>query len=324
MALDYTVDAVITAVLARCYENTGAFTTAKVLRLMNEELVSYLLPFLDAARTDLFTTHVDVPLIANQQGYPVPPGGMASKLRSISIVDSSGNVQRQLYELDIDQANQNAALFNLNSLGNPTNYYFEGEKIMVWPTPINIAPNGLYAIRFYYSRRPNELILKAGAQQIVATSQVGGNTRFQVANSGIFTNGQTLDLVMNQPPFGAPLTTVIAGIPDGTHVDMTGLLSGYAASAIGVGDWLCPTGQAPVPTNVPGEIWVGLFEQWMVAQLMSARADDQAYKRALQNVRISEGRTKIFLRQRNKGDVHQLQSQPYRFKGGLGGMRRSF
>jgi hypothetical protein len=320
VALSYTTDSLIASIRSRCYENVGALNDAKVLRIMNEELIAYLVPFIEAARTDQFTRHVDTAIVDSQSAYYVPSVALGNRIRDISLVDSAGAFFAPLTELDLDVLVQGP---QTSQFGIPTGYYFEGDRLILYPTP---SGTGGYSFRLYYSRRPNELILTADCQAVTASSTVGGATRLTVADSSDFAVSQLVDLVSALSPFGVPVENVaVTNIPDATHVDIGIVPVAPATTLLAAGPYyLCPTGQAPVPTGVPGEILTGLFVQWMVARLMAARGDSGAYDKAMKDTMAAEARAKLLLRQRNKGDTHQALSLPYRFKGGWGGYRRAW
>src|SRR4051812_21558887 len=101
---DYTTSGLIAAV--RDLTNAGSsrqdWPDDKIIRLLNREIDTYLVPLILSARKDHFDTYRDQPLIGGQASYRIPGRAIGGKLRAVEVVDGTGNTVAPLSEVPLE------------------------------------------------------------------------------------------------------------------------------------------------------------------------------------------------------------------------------
>jgi hypothetical protein len=316
---DYSADALLQEI--RDVANAGASTQDwpddRLLRLINRQVLEYLLPFILRTRKEDFVTFTDQALVQGVNAYRIPSKATAARIRALALVDPQGNAVAKLIELPLE----NAILAGADSLagpvpqGTPTGYYFRGNQIVLVPMPAQL--NGV-SLRVFYPARPSMLALKAGFIQV--TSFPGGAAPgfFRVgigaAVPGGYGANAACDLVQNQPGFDVLFTGAINAIVAGSYVEFAGTMpTGLAA-----GDWVCVTGTAPVITGAVAEVTRGCLVNKVVLEILGAKSDDAGFKRRRDLLKMSEEEARsVLLAPRNTGDLTKVGANAiHRFKRG--------
>ena len=133
--------------------NQRTFSENDILAFANEELMISQVPDIMMYHEEYFVYSEDVPLVANQERYPIPERAMGMKLRDIYYVDTNGNIFEMTRINPDDKAywQRESSVVNLMQ-----KYYLENNDVVL--APFNISqPTG--SLRFTYFMRPNQLVL---------------------------------------------------------------------------------------------------------------------------------------------------------------------
>lgn len=296
VAGSYTAEALISSVRRRGMfpptDDGSSFPRdADILAIVNEEVSGYLAPLINAARQGQFITHVDIPVNANQSAYPVPARALGAEISSVQVVDANGNpLYPALAWMDLETATKWP--WNNASFGQPLKYYFEGDSIVLVPTPLA----GNQSLRIFYPQRPNQLVPATSVLPI--TSFAGGapagryRLGFTAAAPSGFTTSATYESISQDPSF-AKTTLGVPTALTGTYVEFAGTQPG----TIQVGDTLVLQDTANVLTGVSADLF-GLVAQWAVVKLKETREDAEALQRAESVYEKQEKRLKELLGKR--------------------------
>jgi hypothetical protein len=253
--VDYTTTALLASVRRRAMLPTATAAgteDADLLRVLNEELQSYVVPVLLSLREDFLLYDEDVATVAGTAAYRIPSRAIGGKLREAAIVTSSGAV-RNLSRIQIDELEEWGS-----GTGTPTAFYFKGGKLVLMPTPSTAE-----TLRLTYYIRPNELVA-ATATRVVSSVNTGtGVVTLSSAAPGTFTTGVRYDIIAGASGFEPMAINLPASAVSGSDVtfDAADLPSGLAA-----GDYVCLAEQSPV-AQVPAE-WHPLLVQRVAAHFL--------------------------------------------------------
>ncbi len=304
-APQFSADAILAEIRLRAKlpEDDETWSDANLLSVLNSELQSWGAPFLMAARAEFLNFFRDYTTNINQTAYGIPGQAVGGVIRNIQALDSSGNVW-PIQQIDI----QDLSPFSAFSAGTPTAFYVRGDSIV-----LTSAASGQWTLRFYYARRPSEVVLVAAAAQITAISSntitcAGGFPAGFVAGSSMdFVHGESSFLpfigTFTMPTPGMGNTAVFSSVPTG----------------LAVGDWLCLAGQSPFP-QVPADIQP-VLQQRVVAVALRAEGDDKAaveWKAFLE----MENNARNLIQPRVQGNLKGLRGTLNRFGGTFPGLGR--
>ena len=237
MAVDYTTTELIKSLKRRASMPTSQSTFLPVdfVALMNDEMHSVLLPRIKDTREEYFVTYTDTALVDGQSSYTIPSRAAGNSLRDVVLVDVNGKESPlpRLAPEDVKETNSN---FQGTTL---IGHILRDNKIIVIPEPANPAAGD--AVRFYFERRPNNLILESAAAQITAINS--GTRQVTVTNQpSAWTAALDYDVISNAPPFSS--------IADDQGISAIGsniLTFDSLPTGIAVGQWIAPAGESPIP-----------------------------------------------------------------------------
>lgn len=315
--IDYTADGLMMAIRDITYVGSSVrdWPDDRLLRLLNREIEEYLVPFILQARKNHFATFNDIPLIAGQRTYALPSRATGLKTRAVQLVDGSGNPYADLHERELEDGIQLGATLATPVSGVPQVYWFVGNQLSLFPVP---SGSPALSLRVYFLNRPSQLVAQASCIQISAFpgGAAGGNFRVQFTGSvpaSGFSVSSGVDLVQNVPGFDILLSSTVAASTS-TTLDIVGT----KPAGLAVGDWICVTGTAPVVTGGIPEMVLGCLVRVCQLEVMSGKADTDAFDRAGKMLAIAEKRAAQFLNRRNSGDRPKIGAGSlYRFKRGI-------
>lgn len=249
MALSYTVDSLIDSARRRGHlpEASGRFDTADLVELMNEELQTYIMSYLIAAREEYALDDFDFAMTPGTAEYPLPPRAIGGKIRKAYVL--CGSSYQPLQRLELDQVS-----FPVQATGAPRCYYWDGTKI-------GLSPCGDGSIRVKYFRRPGKLVLEEDAAQITAIN-IGTKT-VMVSNIPVEWVSGTYDIVAAQPMFDT-LAEDQSCVVAGSNITFANTLP----TNLAVGDWVALAGESPIP-QIPAEVHT-LLAQRTAAKVLEA------------------------------------------------------
>lgn len=266
---------------------------ADIISLANQEMDSMLVPWLLKAREGHLLVPGTISLVSNQNVYTMPSRAAATQLEFVTLVDSSGApVYPGLVEADLEVAVQypyTQALY-----GQPTRYYFQGNSLVLVPTP---SGAGL-SLQLYYPQRPNQIVPSTSVAKVTATAQVGGNFTVafdQLPTTATFTGTSSYEVVHANPGFEiVPLGTA-------TNLSSTTLtFPGTLPANINVGDSICLIDTANYPTNVPADVWTGMFAIWVALKIAEIRRDQPGMAALKEAFASSEKTSREYMGRRDK------------------------
>lgn len=246
MSIDYTVDALINKLKTRGTIPTSQalFLPADFVDIMSDVMHQIVVPAIVSVREEYFVTYSDTAIVANQNNYRIPSRAVGGMLRDVVLVNAAGT-EISIPRLDPESQKSQAAF----STQCPYGFKLKNDEVILIPTPG--AANG-DSVRFYYERRPNNLILSTDARQISSFSS-GARTVTIPSTPTNFSTSDTYDIIRHDPIFSSvgddlAITTLAANVMTFTAALPTNIANSQ---------WVCESGFSPVP-QIPyeGGLWL--------------------------------------------------------------------
>lgn len=252
MSYAYTTDELITDVQGRAMlaSSSNTLATADYLRFINDEIQTYITPFVLSLREEFFVTSKDVSVTAGTSSYAIPTRAIGAKLRDVKLLSGSDYIP--LVRLEPETVARSPQ----STTGQPMGYYLEQNNVVLYPTP-----GASTTLRLAYFIRPNRCVSLADTGTL---STVGATTVVISGSvpSGWGTSAANYDFVNSTPHFECRAIDKSA-----TRSSTTFTLSAVPSN-VAVGDYIALAGETPVP-QIPVELHPLLAERVAVRALQA-------------------------------------------------------
>lgn len=260
MSYAYTSDSLIAQVQRRGMIPTSSNTlaTADFLSFINDEIQTFIVPFLMSVREEFFVTYQDVSVTAGVSAYPIPERAIGSKLRDVQRL--SGSTYVPMSRLEPERIARDA----IDGSGTPEGYFFRGNNVVLWPTP-----SSTLSLRLFYFIRPNRVVALTETTT-VATSPGSGAVTIAAAPSGFSAGATSYDIIKPTAP-----GFECRAIDQSATRSSTTLTFSATPTGLVVGDYVALAGETPVP-QIPAELHPLLAQRVVVRALQALGAPQSA------------------------------------------------
>lgn len=285
MAYLYTADELISDVQARgmLAPSSNTLATADYLRFINDEIQSYMVPFVMSTREEFFVTSSDVSVTSGTAAYAIPSRAIGAKLRNVLLLNGSE------YE-PLPRLEPEAVLREGSFSGTPEGFYLEGNSVVLYPTPSSAT-----TLRLSFFIRPNRVVSVSEAGLITGTPSA--TVTISSAPSAFPTASTSYDLVKGTPHFECRAIDKAA-----TRVTTT-LTFSTATTGLVAGDYVCLAGETPIP-QIPVELHPLLAER-VAARALHALGDQRAQLFEASAERMKKG-LEALLTPRSEGSSRRI------------------
>jgi hypothetical protein len=275
------------------------FSDTDLLALMNQELISTVVPLVIKSREEYMVVSKDYNLPAVRAGQvtnvenwiDLPEEATGLRLRDVYMLDSIG----QFVNLPRLNPEQVASYSSMPLVSGGTNnvawtggyggFYLMGSRLMIFP--YWSASNR--AIRLTFARRPARMCATTDAAQIVAISGTNVTVGATTAQWGA---GSYVDFIRNATPhdyvsdLSATQALYTSAVPLQAQLVLTQSGSTYTFSAttvasLKVGDWIASNGYAPFAQFIPMEA-TPLLVQLTGLRALEALGDKEGQQMAIE------------------------------------------
>lgn len=154
----------------------NTYTEDNLLEFATAELLLGQVPSVIEYHQEYFVFPEYIPLVSNQNNYPIPKRAIGMKLRDLFYVDNQNNLNEMI---NVGASNADFYGNNTSNFQTPRNYYLEGDDIVLLPKLGETTGNLLAK----YYLRPNSLVLNERAgictnfvKEITVGTLVSGDT----------------------------------------------------------------------------------------------------------------------------------------------------
>jgi hypothetical protein len=247
--------------------------TWDVLRVADEQIVSYVAPLMISEAEDYLTAVYDVAITPGVTSFRPPARSM--KLREVQFLDEDGDVA------DVPRI----ALENLPYAA--WGFYLLGESVKI----VNPEQFAGLSIRFTYYLRPSKLI--PGSEAGIVSSVADGVITLYGATLAATT---AVDLIRGVAPFEVVAMDVPATVSGTTvTVDASAIPSGF-----GAGDFVCKPQECP-GVQVHPDLFA-LVAQATAVSILDGNGDSDSYARAKDVLSGLDAGARVLLSQRVEGE----------------------
>jgi hypothetical protein len=246
------------------------FSDADIMLLMEQELMSTIVPLVTSVREEYMVVSKDYLLPAQTAGQvanvtnwlEIPEEATGLRLRDVYVTDNNGNFTN-LPRLNPEQV---AAFTNMSWYGPSMNtwagtgyggFYMMGNRLYIYP----YVMAGDRKVRLLFERRPAKLCLTAAAAQVI---NVTGQDITVGSTTTSWFSGQFVDFIKNATPhdYASDLSATQALYTSPVPLQACEILndsgSTYTfsvdvAGSVSVGDWMATYGYAPFAQFIPSE-----------------------------------------------------------------------
>lgn len=265
------------------------FSDDDILKFCDEEMESLLVPMITSLRQEFFVKQKNVTVTANQNAYKIPYRAVGRTCRMIKLANTDGSFVRSLALISPEDSQR----FYPNVFGEPLGYMYQGDKIVLLPTPT--AAN--YQIQFFYELKPSYLVpvdeagvisnINTGTGVVTISTAITGFSTGQTmdfvdANAGCSVKGESLD---NTNVSGTAITFATTDLPDDLEV----------------GDYVTIANQSPV-FQAPDEAHQVLV-QAVICRLLEALGDFEGLNAGLAKLEKKIDAASRLLAPRDEGEV---------------------
>ena len=129
--------------------NQKLFDDATFREILNEEMNTYVIPYLMEQHEEFLVNFVDLPLVAGKTHYTIPYRAVGNKIREVVYRDSNGNYG-EISRISMEDLED---FQNLNDVRSNGVFYIENNHIVLMS---NTEADG--SLRVYYYLQPNDLV----------------------------------------------------------------------------------------------------------------------------------------------------------------------
>jgi hypothetical protein len=269
MAINYTADTLISTLqlLPLMPSVQGLLNPSDLLTILNFELMNKIIPIIDNQAEEHFIYYFDQPYNQNVADYYLPYRGIGNRLREVCFLDATGQ------EIIIDRLRPEEIASRMDVRGQTlapfkVGFFLVNNRIHLYFNTATGITN-FSTLRMKYIRQPNTLVLSASAAQITNINYGTGQITVGALPSG-YTTSVTYDLISNIPPF-------ISWADDAVCSNITGTVMTFSnvPANLQIGDWVCLSGQAPVP-QIPVSAH-NLLLQFACAKCLEINGDTEGF-----------------------------------------------
>lgn len=198
MAEDYTTTELLKLVkeLGFIPTNQSQWSDARLLRLADRALQTYVMPVLMSAHQHYFDETYSFATEPNKATYDIPVRAAYEKLNYVRIQTSTSNLP---IPLSLIEPAESWGYAWTGAAGQPRNYMFGPHGITLFPTP----SVSTYTVNISYHRRAPKMVLTSDARQVISNngSQLTVDTNLPTSwlTTSVFTT--RLDVMRGTPGF---------------------------------------------------------------------------------------------------------------------------
>jgi len=248
MALTYTTDELIISVRNRgSIPNNATLGTddASIIRYLNEELISLIVPALMKVREEYLVVTENYDLGTYGTTIHLPSRAVGQKLRNVAHVDASGS-RSKLEKI----SRENMETYDTGSItGTPSSFYIEGNRLVLMASSVS----GTLELSYYM--RPSQLVLLSEARQIATVALATRIVTFASAAPAAWTTSHLYDIHSVESGADIKSWDLAAVAVAGSQIELSDAINGTVAgtqSAIS-GDYVCLASECVVPA-IPKEL----------------------------------------------------------------------
>jgi hypothetical protein len=246
----------------------GTLSPDNILMVASEELKLSIIPLIMSVREKYYETYYDYAVEANKSIYDIPSrasGSIASLVQYVR--DTFISNLSPLDAADVNSSNQGSY---------PKGFYFENDKVVIYPTPD--TTQGTLRIRYY--QRPSQLCQVSAACQVTEVDYTNSVVTVTAIPDG-WSSGELIDFIgYRNPHTPYSIDQEIKVISIDNNAPTTGQSLSFDAlpydregnEIVKVGDWIARAGYTPLP-----EVMDDFFPLLVVAtisRLHDALGDD--------------------------------------------------
>lgn len=283
--MDYTSNGLIDKIerWAAIPADQPAFEREDLVKMINEELESIVIPDIMSCNEDFFVKYADFAIPATDTPISLPSDMIVGKIREIKILPSNG---------DITQA-VNITRIDYSVIGQiPVNaFYFAGNKLY-----LNYPQSNTNSIlRIWYYSRPNELVLPEFAAEITGINTLT-NTVTVDSVPVTWAAGTKVSLINGTPHFDILSNDYEISSIMANDIIMTSALP----TDIKEGDYVALKNESPV-VNIPYELQNYLC-QAVVVRVLEIIGVDKQFSQALQKMGYMREKLHLLVSPRVRGE----------------------
>lgn len=275
--------------------------------MADEELQIGIVPLVMRTREEYFVSYMDTTITGTELGFDLPTRAIGGVLREVTIIQNPGSQdtpnERKIAQLPADDASYNN---NFNNFLGIQAFYLRNNQVILSPNAS--AFGGGILLRQYYFLRPNKLVQVNQTAQITA---VNGNVatvssiplNFANYASGIFTF--TSDVIKSSPGFSLlDMDDTLTCNTTNLTITFPNPLSSYGNNGINVGDYICNSGESPIP-QIPVELHT-LLAQRTAVKILESLGDEKNLPAAQRKLTEMENNITGLISQRVQGNVKKI------------------
>lgn len=290
-----TTDKFITGVKRRITipANQSLLGDSDILDIADDSISEDIMPMLIAAQQNYFVYPAETALVPGQESYPIPYRAVGRGLRDLKIsIDGTTSGINSLTQIELEHRYQ----FALS--GNPVGYFFQGDKIILVPTPESSSQ----LLMYWYEVPPNKLVLPTKAAKVTSISVGATNTDIVVdlvpntflANTEVdIIQGKSGNSILN---FDSVITNIA-----GTTLTF---VNAAVSTDIVVGDYIALSGESPV-IQIPNEAR-SLLETLTGIGVLEAIGDFDGANALSSKMKSSMDNFKKLIEPRNQGSTRKI------------------
>lgn len=246
------------------------FTDSDLLDIANRQLAEHIVPQIMQVREDFFQKTKSTTITSGLARYQLADDAIGNAVKGLYMQDSAGN------RTPLARTDSSKGYMYSNQQGVPAKYYFEGDEVVLLPTP-TVSGYSLYQ---EYFGRPNDLVLTTDCAKITSISSVGGTTTFTVDTdlSASLSIGVDVDFLSSKSPFLLWSSDVAITAISATTIAVatTDVQNEVSVTEPQVNDYICPAGYANI-AMIPKE-WHGVLAQSVAVRLIRSLGDVKRFE----------------------------------------------
>jgi len=259
----YTTEDLITSIKTRGLlpSSQSTFQDSNLISLMNEEIMSSIVPDIITMREDFFLRSKDSTITAGISRYPMPDRAIGNVLKKVFLKDSLTN-RKEVPRLNISD------MIAFTSTGEVVGYLLEGDYVKIIPATATFP-----TMEMWYYERPSKLVETSLCAKITAISSGSGTTTYTVNTdlTGSLSVGSQVDFLNSTSPLLLWCKDVVITAITSTTISVSTTDVSNENGDIElpqVNDYICPQ----FSTNIPmlPEEFHPIIVQLTVARCMEA------------------------------------------------------